>query len=95
MEKVVIKISEISILPVKPVDGLLGWASLVLNHQFYVGNLAIHSRPNGDIRLTFPEKVLPNGRRICCFHPITQEAGGIILAAVAEKYDRLARDSAR
>jgi len=70
-----IVVSEVQILPVKPKDGLVAFASCVINDQFYVGDIAIYTRPDGsDYRLVYPCKVLPNGMKINCFHPINRAA---------------------
>ena len=82
-----IVVSEVEIIPVKPKDGLVAFASCVINNQFYVGDIAIYTRPDGsDYRLVYPCKVLPNGKKINCFHPINQEAGASIKKPVINKY---------
>lgn len=82
-----IVVSEIQIIPIKPKDGLVAFASCILNNQFYIGDIAIYTRPDGsDYRLVYPCKVLPNGKKINCFHPINQEAGASIKKAVINKY---------
>ncbi len=89
MENVAI-LSEISIFPIKPTsEGLLGFTSFVLNDHFYAGNIAIVSRPNGSLRLVYPEKILPNAKRINIFHPITKKAGDLILFEVTKKYQEI------
>lgn len=87
----VANISEVSIFPVKPVDGLVGWASFVLDSRFYVGNLGLHSTPNGSIRIVYPATTLPNGKRIQVFHPITRQTGDLVLAAISDKYEEIIR----
>ena len=82
-------LSSIQLLPVKPNNGLLGFASFLLNGSFYVGNIAIHSRPDGNLRLVFPEKTLPNGKVISIFHPITAFAGQLVLTEVSKKYNQI------
>jgi len=68
----------------------VAFASCVVNNCLYLGDIAIHTRPDGsDYRLVFPVKVLPNGKRIQCVHPITREAGDLILKAVLEKFKTL------
>lgn len=72
-----LRIGDIQIFPVKPRDGLIACASCVINGAFYAGNIAIHTSavaPDG-IRLVYPDKTLPNGKLINCFHPITKQAG--------------------
>ena len=65
MEK--IKISEIQIVPVKPKNGLIAFASCVINSQLYLGNIAIYTLLNkDDFRLVYPSKVVPTGKQINC-----------------------------
>ena len=87
-----LSISEVEILPVKPHGGLVAFASCVVNGQLYLGNIGIHSRPDGSgYRLVFPVKVLPNGKQIHCFHPLTREAGSLLLQAIIRKFEELTR----
>lgn len=80
------EVSEVEIVPLKPRGGLIAFASCVINRQFYLGNIAVYTRPDGSgIRLVFPAKTLPNGLTISCVHPITRQAGQTITSAVAEK----------
>lgn len=80
-----IEISEINIVPVKPKDGLVGFASFVVDGNFYVGNVAIFSRLDGEgMRLVYPRK-----GSIDCFHPIKKEVGAFIEEKVTEKFNNL------
>jgi len=90
--KSLIHLNEIEIIPIKPRDGLLGFASFVLNEQFYIGNVAIHSTPEGNIRLLYPTKLLSNGKNVSSFHPITKEAGLEIVRQISLKYEGLFDD---
>ncbi|MFH1829898.1 MAG: septation protein SpoVG family protein [Pseudomonadota bacterium] len=85
------KISEVNISFVKPCDGLVGFANLVIDDQIYVGSIAIHKRLGGDgYRLTYP-----NGKSNIInrpvVHPITRESGRIIEEAVVEKLEEVMR----
>ena len=83
-------VSEVEIIPVKPRGGLVAFASCVVNGQLYLGNIAIHTRPDGSgYRLVFPVKVLPNGKEIQCVHPVTREAGEVILQAIGRRFEAL------
>jgi stage V sporulation protein G len=85
-------LSEVEILPVKPRGGLVAFASCVLNGQVYLGNIGIHTRPDGSgYRLVFPVKVLPNGKEIHCFHPLSRQAGDLFLQAIIRKFEELTR----
>ena len=83
-------ISEIEIIPIKPHNGLLAFSSFILNHAFYIGDVAIYSRiSKPGYRLVYPVKVLVNGARVNCFHPINKDIGQVIEDAVAKKYSEL------
>lgn len=72
-------LSEIQILPVKPHNGLLAFCSFVINNSFYVGDVAIYSRLDySGYRLAYPIKILSNGAKINCFHPINREVAKAI-----------------
>ena len=89
----VITLTEIEIYPIKPQEGLIGFVSFVLNEQFYIGNVGLHLRPSGEIRLLYPQKLLGNGKAVNCFHPITKSAGSIIINQISSKYNALVNKS--
>ena len=84
-------ISEIQIIPVKPKDGLVAFASCVINNSLYIGNIAIYTSPTNPegYRLVYPMKVLPNGKEINCIHPINKEVGGAISRSIIGKFKEL------
>ena len=86
-----ISISEIQIIPVKPNNGLIAFASCVINDQFYVGNIAIYTSPSSHdgYRLVYPTKVLPNGKEIHAVHPINRETGEQVQKAIITKYEEI------
>ena len=50
------KISEINIIPIKPDNGLIGFASVVLD-GLYLGSIGVYSRLDGSgYRITYPTK---------------------------------------
>ncbi len=85
-------LSEIEIIPIKPRQDLLGFTSFVVNDSFYVGSIGIHSTPDGSIRLLYPDKVLPNGKKISVVHPISKECGDLITNAVLRVYRGLLQE---
>ena len=87
-----ISLSEIEIVPIKPHKGLVAFSSCVLNNQFYIGNIAIYTTPQGNFRLVYPVKSLKNGQKIDCFHPINKEAGEAMREAIVEEYKQLIMD---
>jgi len=65
------KVSEVQIIPIKPQNGLVGFASFVLNGNLYLGSIGIVTRPQGGYRLVYPTKKVSN-RNINIFHPINK-----------------------
>ncbi len=51
------EISEIQIIPVKPQEGLMAFASCVVNEALYIGDIAIHSSLTitEGLRLVYPD----------------------------------------
>lgn len=90
-------ISEIQIIPVKPKDGLVAFASCVVNSSLYIGNIAIYTSPTNPegYRLVYPSKILPNGKEINCIHPINRETGTVISKAIIRKYKDLTNSNHR
>ena len=83
-----LRISEIQIIPLKPKEGLVAFASCVVNKALYIGNIAIYTSLSTQeaFRLVYPVKILPNGKEIHCVHPINKEAGEAILKEIIKKF---------
>lgn len=74
-----IHLSEIDVIPIKPRNGLAAFCSFVINNSFFIGDVAIYSRLDGNgYRLVYPIKVLSNGVKINCFYPINQKSAQAI-----------------
>ncbi|MDP1852914.1 MAG: septation protein SpoVG family protein [Candidatus Omnitrophota bacterium] len=85
MEKIII--TEPTFIPLKPNDkGLIGIASVVYNNSLSLNCISVYSRPNGDLRLVFPIKVLPNSKEINVYYPINKETYEAIRKAIVDKY---------
>lgn len=78
------RISEIQVTPIKPIDGLVGFASLVFDNSFYLGSIGIFTRPRGGFRLTYPTR-----KRLNVFHPINKEIADEIEMAVVLKFEEV------
>jgi len=88
-----IKISEIQVIPVKPKEGLIGFASFVLDEKYYVSSVAIYTRLDGSgYRLVYPTKKVGE-KNINIFHPINIEVGKAINEAVIKKVNELFDES--
>jgi stage V sporulation protein G len=83
------KISEIQIIPVKPKDGLVAFASFVLDKKYYVGSVAVFTRLNSEgFRLAYPTKKLGE-KSLNIFYPINTEAGNAIEKVIGEKVNKI------
>jgi DNA-binding cell septation regulator SpoVG len=66
-------ITKVVIRKIIPKEGLVGFASLVIDDSLYLGNIAIFSRLNqSTYRLVFPEKKVKD-KVISLFHPVNSE----------------------
>lgn len=82
------KISETSYLPIKPTEkGLIGFASLLLDNKISLNSISVYLTPKGDIRLLFPNKILPNGKKISIYYPINRETYDEMKKAISQKIE--------
>lgn len=77
-------VSEVQIIPIKPRDGLVAFASLVIDGKLYVSSIGVHTKLSGGYRITYPTKKVGT-RSIQLFHPITRELGREIEEVVIAK----------
>lgn len=78
-------ISEISITPIKPTDGLVAFASCVLDNRIFVGSIGVHRLLDGSgYRITYPTKKI-GSRQLNYFHPVNKVTGTEIESAIVEK----------
>lgn len=81
-------VSEINITPIRPHDGLIAFASVVIDDRLYLSSIAIYTRPDGTYRLLYPTKKL--GERVVnLFHPINRETSRQIEDAIFKKCEEI------
>lgn len=79
------KISEISITLIKPKNGLIGFASLVIGNALFISGIGIHRKLNGTgYRLTYPTRKT-GSQTFDIFHPINRMAGKAMEDAILKK----------
>ena len=71
------KVTEIQIVPVKPKDGLVGFASFIFDNSFYFASIAIYTRPHGGYRLAYPTRK-SSTISMPIFHPINKETACLL-----------------
>ena len=81
----VMKITEVQIIPIKPNDGLVGFASILLDDCLYLGSIGVHTRLDGQgYRITYPTKKIGD-RNLNIYHPINRSLSEEIEKAVLAK----------
>lgn len=82
------KNSDINVTPVKHQNGLIGFASLIIDKSLYLGSIVIFTRPNGNLRLVYPTKKFLN-KSLNIYHPINKETSDFIEKEVIAKFEAL------
>lgn len=83
-------ISEPTFIPLKPTEkGLIGIASVLYNNSLSLNCISVYIRPNGDLRLLFPVKILPNSKEINVYYPINRETYELIKETIIKKIEEL------
>ena len=82
------KVTEIQIIPIKPKDGLVGFASLIFDNSFYFASIGIYTRPQGGYRLTYPTRKALSGT-LPIFHPINKDVASLIEQTIISQFEQL------
>lgn len=82
------RLTEIQIIPIKPQNGLVAFASFVLDNNLYLGSIGIFTRPEGGYRLIYPTKIV-GSRNINIFHPINKEFASEIETQIIKKFEEV------
>lgn len=82
------RVSEIHIIPIKPQNGLVAFASLVWDNRFYLGSIGIMTRPQGGYRLVYPTKKVGD-RNLNIFYPINRETAEVIESEVIKRLEEV------
>ena len=83
-------ISEIQIVPIKPREGLVAFASLVLNSDIYLGGIGIYTRPGGSYRLSYPTRK-SGTTDYSIYHPINKAFADELSKEVISKYEKVTK----
>jgi len=81
-----ITISEVQINFIKPNNGIVAFAGLVINNSIYLSSIAIHQKLGSDnYRITYPTKKLGINNSTALFHPINKITSSAIEIAIFSK----------
>jgi len=79
------EITEIQITPIKPRDGLVAFASVVIDNNIHLGSIGIHTKLDGSgYRITYPTKKVGE-KNLNIFFPINKEMSKKIEEAIISK----------
>ncbi len=82
------RLSEIQIIPIKPQNGLVAFASFVWDKSLYLGSIGIMTRPQGGYRLVYPTKKVAD-RNLNIFYPINRETAQLIESEVVKQFEEV------
>ena len=82
-----LSITEVSIEPIDPKDGLIGFTSFIVNGDIKINGVGIHTCPTSSsgIRLVFPQKKY-NENKINTVYPINCATYEVMAVAVSSAY---------
>ena len=89
MKKVTTRITEIQIIPIKAHNGLIAFASFVLDNKIYLSSIGIHSKLNQEgYRPTHPTKKIGDNH-IQLFHLINKATSHLIEIEVINQFKKV------
>jgi stage V sporulation protein G len=82
-------VTEVQFYPVKPKNGLIGFASMLIFNSIYLSSIGVYTRKNGKgYRITYPTKKIGK-KNFNIFHPINKDMAALLEAAVIAKVDEV------
>ena len=85
-------VSEVNVVPVRPNNGLVAIASVVIDSSIYLNSIAVYVKRSGSYRLLYPTKQVGN-RPIGYHHPINRPTSKLIEDAIFKKCNELFQGS--
>lgn len=85
-------VSEVNVTPVKPNNGLIAIASVVIDDSIYLNSIAVYTKLDGSYRLLYPTKQVGN-KSVGYHYPINRPTSGLIEYAVFKKCSELFQGS--
>ena len=82
------QITEVQITPIKPQNGLVAFASFVLDKSLYLGSIGILTRLNGGYRLVYPTKKVVD-KNLNIFYPINKKFAQLVENEVVKQLEEV------
>lgn len=75
-------VTKVELLPIRPQNGLMAFASIELDERFYIGSIGVHRRRDGmGYRITYPTRKVGESSVTVC-HPLAPELSRTIEQAI-------------
>ncbi|MDN3508971.1 MAG: septation protein SpoVG family protein [Candidatus Neptunochlamydia sp.] len=82
-------ITKVELLPINPKNGLIAFACVEIDSQFYVSSIGVHKKLDGTgYRVTYPTKKIGEQHLVIC-HPTKPGLSKEIEEAIFEKVQEL------
>lgn len=81
-------ISEVNVTPVKPNNGLIAIASIVIDDSIYLNSIAVFTKLDGTFRLLYPTKQI-GGKSVGYHYPINRPTSRLIENSIFKKCSEL------
>lgn len=86
------RITEVEITPIKPQNGLVAFASCLIDGWLYLGSIGVMTRLSGGYRITFPTKNV-GGKFLNLYHPVDKTSSEKLEEAIVASYENVMRKS--
>ncbi|MGE4573293.1 septation protein SpoVG family protein [Parachlamydia sp.] len=82
-------ITKVELLPIRPQNGLMAFACVEIDHQFYVNSIGVHKRRDGKgYRITYPTRKVGE-QNLTIFHPTEPSLSKEIEEAICSKAEEV------
>ncbi len=83
------EVTDVQITPIKPKDGLIAFANVVIDNCIQLGFIGVHTKLDGSgYRLTYPTKKA-GIKDLNIYYPVNKEMSKMIESAVFTKVDQI------
>jgi stage V sporulation protein G len=82
-------ITKVELLPIKPQKGLMAFACVEIDNQFYISSIGVHKRRDGrGYRITYPTRKVGE-QNLTIFHPTEPSLSKEIERAICDKAEEI------
>lgn len=82
------KIKRVEIVPIRPCEGLIAFANIVLEEGLYLGSIGVHRKLDGGFRITFPTRKVGE-TNLCIYHPLNPIVSKEFETAICSKAEEV------